>query len=235
MAFAPLRRTRLNQPSGDGIDWSNPITLGLVFAYNVAAGIEAVTGKPLHNTAGGARTLGLAGIATNPFYGYQNEPANSSDPLALRYDLTILTAAVFAKQDAVENANVIFCRGNGSSTPGWGIGLHGGSYNGPFFSVGTYTNLVPLGSGVTTDKYHLVTMSLDGSNLYGYWDGNAVLTTSYSGQAYQYGGGNRALIVGRNGQLQANQTHGALFLLWNRILSNKEHAVLGANPWQVFL
>lgn len=29
MAFVPIRRTRLNQPNGDGIDWGNPLTKGL--------------------------------------------------------------------------------------------------------------------------------------------------------------------------------------------------------------
>lgn len=46
MAFAPIRRTRLNQPRGDGIDWSNPLTRGLLFAS--ADGMsDLVTGKLL--------------------------------------------------------------------------------------------------------------------------------------------------------------------------------------------
>lgn len=46
MAFAPIRRTRFNQPSGDGIDWFNPLTRGLLFASANGMG-DSVTGKLL--------------------------------------------------------------------------------------------------------------------------------------------------------------------------------------------
>lgn len=38
MAFTPIRRTRLNQSMGDGIDWVNP--LKLVVAFNFAEGVS---------------------------------------------------------------------------------------------------------------------------------------------------------------------------------------------------
>lgn len=223
------------QPQGQtSIDWSNPLSSGLILAYVPGINEEVVTGKipfATYNTNGYYEQ----GVTTNPFYlDLTPEPANSSDPNAVRYDINVLTAAVFAKQSSPTNNDNIFCRGNGSSSATWAVGLHGGSFNGPFASIGTYSLGGINGGPSTTDKYHLVAVSGDGSTAKTYYDGRMLDSGSYTPVTTQYGGGHRNVLIGRGGMLTTPNTSGSLFLLWNRPLSDQEHAKLAENPWQLF-
>lgn len=57
MTFAPIRRPRLNQPNGDGIDWSNPITRNLVSAIGLGTLYDAAASKSLTGTVTGTKTV----------------------------------------------------------------------------------------------------------------------------------------------------------------------------------
>lgn len=62
MAFAPIRRPRLNQPCGEGIDWANPINMNLRFAFDAGYGKkDLVTG-----VSGGAVGSGVT-YGVGPF------------------------------------------------------------------------------------------------------------------------------------------------------------------------
>lgn len=63
MGFVPIRRTRLNQPSGDGIDWSNPICSGLIDAWLPATmTASSVLGRKPVSTGAIGLTKGRYGV-----------------------------------------------------------------------------------------------------------------------------------------------------------------------------
>lgn len=153
----PTVRTRQPQGGAAQIDWSNPLTRGLVYA--------AIPGVPLNLVdrvatsqvsttaiALSARPQGL--VVLGGAYGYP-APASSSDQGA-QFDISVLTAFILAIQDVETNVSNSFLRGNGSAGAAWGIGLHGGSNKGPFANLGSYsfspaanfgTPLTPPGCG----------------------------------------------------------------------------------------
>ena len=122
------------------IDWSNPLTRGLLFAVIPGNKRNIVDGVRLSGTTFTAPTLGArkhGAVLTAGSYEYP-EPANSSAPEA-KFDLALGTAMMYGAQDATQNADLCFSRGNGSSAASWGVGLHGGSANGASTIFGSYS------------------------------------------------------------------------------------------------
>jgi hypothetical protein len=219
-----------------GIDWANPITRGLLFAACPGMPVNLVDGVALANLSSGillssgARGRMLAAGA----YGYP-EPATAAAPEA-KLDRAVLTAFVLAQQESPENADLSFFRGNGSSNPGWGVGLHSGSFNGAFAQIGSYAFSPSDPDGSLNLKPRAVTLTGDGANARVYFEGALVGSGAYSAPSYQYSpGSSRQVFLGAMSATSGVQTvRPFVGLFWNRVLSDAEVASISANPWQVF-
>jgi hypothetical protein len=223
------------------INWANPITKGLRFAALPNVPVNLVDGVPLTPTANDVSTVvKKAGKALTGSGSYSYPaPVNASSPAAQLFDTTTLSLLLVAQQDTKANSNFAFVRGNGSSAPLWGVGLHGGSFNGPYVQVGTYS-YSPLSTDQwdTTTTSRTVVVTADGSTAKVWEDGTFVNSGSYTATTPEYNTAFfRQVLFGAGGpQNMASQTvRPSLALMWGRPLSSAEVASLSANPWQVFL
>lgn len=230
MRYQPQGRVRLNLTSS--------LAQGLVLAvlpgvpYNLVDRLPlAPVGNPVlvARKAGLSMTGGNVGLAP---------PANSFDPMA-RFDSQVLTALVVGQQDSATNAAPAFFRGNGSGTPTWAVGLHGGSYNGPYVVVGSWTwspdvNAKQL-SPVNTTR--CVVLTADGSNAAVYEDGVWQAGSGYTQTTPEYNTlfQRRVMFGSQNGSGGELSNKPYLGLLWNRPLSADEVKLISANPWQLFV
>jgi len=218
-----------------GIKWSNPFTLGLIGAFLPGIPINIVDGVGLTGFSSIAPTIGNRTqgrtIVTGAI-GYP-PPINSTAKEA-KFDLNIVTALVVAVQDSPENANEILYRGNGSSSAGWAVGLHGGSFNGVYAVMGSWST---AGTGaVSTTAPRVAVVRGDGSTASAFIDGVLVDSGSYTAPSYQYDTVNeRRMIFGSlSGLGKQNQSRPSLGLVWNRPLSDSDIRTISANPWQLF-
>jgi hypothetical protein len=235
-----MGRRSVGQPQGARrVNWASPLAKGLRIAYIPGNATDFASGLALSTQ----RTTkpGPAGIATDPTVGATFTefaiPANSSSDTAVRFDLPVLTAMVVARQPVSTNAGVTFCRGHGSGTPGWSVGLHGGSQQAPIATFGSYSGA--LGSVPNLAGYiHTVAVTADGTTIRTYLDGALWDSGAYVSPGYQYDPSplnHRSVIVGSNGQGNGSGTECYLALLWDRALLPIELASLTANPWQLFV
>lgn len=216
------------------INWAHPITRGLTGAfvpghrYNIADG-RFFTNPYATSPTLGSRQRGRAIIAG----AYQTpEPANSSSVHA-KFDRNVLTALVVTVQDTAQNAGHSFFRGNGSSTPGWLVGLWGGSSNGPYVTMGSWTTNVDLGANYTRTP-HVIILSADGTTATCYADGVSVASSSYTAPTYQYSSARSVFFGSVNGINGATQERPSLGLFWNRPLTPNEIKLVSENPEIVF-
>lgn len=76
MAIAPIRRQRLNQPMGEGIDWANPITRYLKFAFEAGYGKRDLVTGVAGGGAGSGVTYGVGNFGKQVnFSGAQGDNA----------------------------------------------------------------------------------------------------------------------------------------------------------------
>lgn len=230
-------QTRYIQPLGAApINWSNPITRGLVYA--------AVPGIPLNLVDGvstsqvsttaialAARSKGL--LVTDGAYGYP-APASSTS-LGAQFDINVLTAFILAQQNVETNSSVSFLRGNGSGAPTWGVGLHGGSNKGPYVMLGSYS-YAPTADFGTPLVPRAVAITGDGATATVYYEGKLITSGAYTPATNQYDPANQRQVFfgAKNQNNSASATFPFVGLLWNRPLSPAEIASISANPWQVF-
>ena len=59
MAFAPIRRPRLNQPRGEGIDWHDPLSIKLISSVSLGALYDAAISKGLAGPHTGTKVAGM--------------------------------------------------------------------------------------------------------------------------------------------------------------------------------
>ena len=65
MNYIPIRRARPNQPNGDGIDWGNPATKGLVFLSNASVpGVDMSCPRTKMTTVGNVVSTASGKILT---------------------------------------------------------------------------------------------------------------------------------------------------------------------------
>ena len=236
----PLRQVQTlwgTQPQeAVGIDWANPITAGLLIAVMPSTGINHVTGRQLARLPSYAQTTDSHGVVTSAGGLGFPEPANAAADGA-QFDLSTLTALVYARQATAQNVAEAFFRGQGSGTPnGWGVGLHGGSFNGAYAVFGG-TLMQPAGQIAATNLPTVAMLTASAtSGLALYCNGRLQQTAAFSAPSYGFSVGNyRRVIIGSMlGNTQATTNRPALGLLWNRVLSADEARLIAADPWQVF-
>lgn len=226
MAFAPIRRTRFNQPSGDGIDWANPITSGLLDAWipaNMAA--SSVLGRKPVSSGSIGLTKGKYGIGA---YGISN---------SIRYDVgkfgesgTFCFVAIMQFLRYTSTCSVV--RRDGAFSP---VQVANSTVRAVGWSpVATFDEYYTVPSGERLAVLIANRVSQSTENLY--VNGSLTKTnTSFSG----YGTTSNPLcFLGTESNLEMfTSADGAFFggIAFNRALSDAEVKAISANPWQVFL
>jgi hypothetical protein len=228
---------RYTQPqSGPAqIDWSNPLTRGLIGAFVPGLPVNLVDRVSILNIyTGTAPTIGVrkAGkVVSASAYGYP-APANASAPEALLFDSHVLTAFVVASQDASSNSEYALTRSNGSSAPSWGIGLHSGTNNGPYAQIGSF-NFSPISGSSFGTAPQTAAVTGDGSNAVVYFNGAQFATGTYTPPTNQYSNGRQLIFGSLSGTGGQQQIRPALGLVWNRPLTAAEIRQISDNPWQL--
>lgn len=228
-----------SQPQGSRvIDWSNPLTRGLIGAFLPESPINFVDGEQMYQDwlppTQSVKAQSEGKVLKNGMYTYQ--PPNLIVPYGFRFDLTTGAALIVASQSSAQNSNIGIGRAETSGSQYWGIGLHGGSANGAYGTWGTFS-FTPSTSGVSTLQKRTVIINADGSTATLYMDGGVVSSGAYTMPAYSSGFRNRCFAfgsttAGQNSNAATIET--SLGFVWNRPLSEQEVAQLSANPWQIF-
>jgi hypothetical protein len=238
MAFVKVRVPRTSQPQElVGVDWSNPLTLGIRALVLPGLKIDIVQNNYISGYRGSVP--GIYGVSTDKSgTGILDAapPVNASSPTAIQYDISgPITVLAICLQDTATNNAFQFGRYNGSSSPHYAVGLHGGSYSGARAQLGTFSYSPSAADSNMVGKRHLVTITGDGAVATVYYDGKVVSSGSYTPPTYVYDPSNsRALIIGSDGVGASNNTTTYLGAIWNRQLSSVEITLLNTNPWQIF-
>jgi len=241
MPFVVTRPKTIWQPPRGAIpriDRGNPFSAGLIGAFvpgvpiNIAdgVGLNEISTTPAYGGRAGGLTI------TSSAVGYPAPSASSSREA--KFDRSVFSALAICTQDAAENNGVAFFRGNGSGGAAWGVGVHGGSANGPFVWCGSYTGApaVDLGTGWTR-SVRTVLLVADGSTAFVYADGQFITSSSYTAPTYEYDPANwrRVIFGARNWVLTNLQSRAFLGLFWNRPLPRGEALEIStpSRAWQV--
>ncbi|WP_156328106.1 MULTISPECIES: hypothetical protein [unclassified Massilia] len=230
MRYQPQGLQRLNP--------SNPFVKDLLVAVLPGSTVNLVDGAPITQSGTAAVAGRPVGLTISNGALELPAPASASDPWA-KYDIQTLTALTVVVQNAKSAVAPAFYRGNGSATPTWAVGLHGGaSANGLYAAVGSLVlSASSLGTNISvTDVSRVIVLTADGSNAKAYVDGVLNGSGAYTPSTPQYDPSNArrvrfGAINGTNGQTQNRPSLGLLF---KRALTAGEVAALSANPWQVF-
>lgn len=238
MAFAPLRRTRLNQPSGNGVDWSNQLSKGLWFLAVINGGMpcDCVTGRPMSKTGSPTITLGKHGRALNATASTDNFFLTGMPPIAPDSGLTMAILSEVDAQNTTRKRLIRLAAGatsiasidygdGGSQDYIFGVQKVGGSFTNQHGTVAPY----PLGPNLLA-----LVQEPGAPATLGYE--NAILQT---GAASTVAGN---LLAPIDSVYLANSGSGFpltgkmyFAAVWARALSQKELVALTSNPWQVFL
>jgi len=238
MAFAPLRRTRLNQPNGEGIDWSNPLTNGLWFLLGYGGGTprDCVTGRVMSKTGSPVISLGRYGQAINAT-GSSDNYLLSGMPLIP--STSGLTVSILCEVDAQNATRKRAIRLAGGASTIASIDYSDGSAQDYLFGVqkvgATFTaqhgtvSPYPLGPKLLT-----LVQDAGSSSTIGYENG-----TVQTGASTSVAGN---LVASIDSIYLTNSTsgfplNGRLYFaaVWTRALLKSEVISLYSNPWQVFL
>lgn len=214
-----------------GIDWGNPVTRGLVLAWNAASGVDSITNlpttgsSPLKPTSGGIGKTVTGSGADYIQFGKSAAEDLSGGPFS-----------VFVMLNQVGNSAVgawsglIGARYTTTKTNNWSFFID----NAGRLRVDSGGGAMTLGSVPTTDGLVAYAAVLDGSNGSGYCNG--VLT----------GGGSLALPAAGNtepvrlGLIRLDAPTESMMgqylcaAVFKRVLSIAEIQSLSQNPWQLF-
>lgn len=237
---AHSRRPWTSQPQYPvEIDWSNPLTRGLIFAAIPGIPLNLADGYPLFTTPGGVATKILDGyrvISTGNYY--YRAPNNAQAPGA-KFDLSVLTALVLMREEAEQNNNFSLFRAQGSSEPPWGIGLHGGSYDGLRVRLGDFNVSPTAGDTFNVLSSSIIALRGDGETASVFVNGELHRSGTYTPPTYQYDNTRqRALNFGtQSSSGTQQQSRPSIGLVWNRALGDdeiKEVSETLSSPWCVF-
>lgn len=225
MGFVPFRRARLNQPSGEGIDWSNPITSGLLDAW-IPANLtrSSVLGrKPVSSGAIGLTQgkygVGAYGISNSIQYdvGRFGESGTFCFISIVQFLRYTNTCSIVRRDGAfipVQVANA------GVRAVGWSPVVTGDGYY-----------VTPNGGRLAVLAANRVSQTTERL----YIDGNLIRTSSgFSG----YGSTSNPLcFLGTESNTEIFTSADGVFfggIAFNRSLSDAEIKNISANPWQIF-
>lgn len=219
------------------IDRSNPLARGLKIAVVAGIPVNLCDNSPLTFVNSNTPTLSQSqGVRVTDTGGYQaTAPTSASSPEA-KYDVGNSTALVVGRQTSNANSCVMFCRGNGSTGPVWGVGMYSGSANGPLGWFGATSN-TPLNADTTLNRdMNCAVASGNGSTMKIYWNGLLHQSLAYTPATVEYSPSTLRRVmfgsVSHTGVATTGQP--AIGLWWDRVLSDAEVRLISADPWQVF-
>lgn len=242
MGFAPIRRTRLNQPSGDGIDWTNQGARGISLELSTSALTNVATGKPFSVT-GTKKAIGRPGTGLG--FG-STDGAGTTDKLV---DSGVLSATA--------RSILVLAKLNGFGGGGFGRFFENSGAGNEMFYVNSSLGLIywrQFSGGQRTansttaasvsDTFGKVTaysVSFDASNPANqpelYINGTRQAYSSADGIPTGTPNSYTGACIGNRATDSARCCDGTIYVarVIDRVLAAKEHAEFYANPWQVFL
>lgn len=249
MGFVPLRRTRLNQPTGDGIDWSNPFTKKLSVLFVGGDGREIVngvqflkSGSPLNSVGQSGRCLsGVNGGASyDGFYPPETSQNSRSDKLYAPVAPPI-TLFVVGSGKSGSNLGAGLVRGNGSGTPAFALSFWDGTFRGASVSVRTSGGSISVTTPTTSAPNsvvggtHVAVAVIGKTTTTVYCDGfqKDTFSTPSGNFYYEHNDQYRCLSVGGAYSYGGGDVAmcGAIF---GEEWSEKQARDFIANPWQIF-
>ncbi len=222
-----LAQQPTRQPQGAQVNWSNPLTRGLVFAVSGALpGVNMVTGETLTQSGGPTSVVNRLGMATrytaaNSQYHRLDRavaPATGLTLFALLKDINATAVCVhMSVADWLDNLHRIYTW-NGQL---WAQTSGGGGQSG--------------GGSIADGAFCAVAGSFSLASRTAYLDGVAVATDS-TAASFSYSAPTYATLGAYFGGFAQyySDAETALALIFNRELSGLEHAALASNPWQIF-
>lgn len=240
MGFAPLRRTRLFQPGGDGIDWSNPLTRGLVDVIDMSGTVprSVILGTPATSfgtkPVSGARKAGRVTDTSAAFGGWLFQrsdgaytPAGACSHVAVGEFISFsgVYAGLFATADGSGANNHSVLASNGST----------GQAN----VGGTTAYVTAISNGLTGIEggSPVVVIATFAPNKCNVWANNVNTVSNVDCGTLSAFSTSRLVLFGERGASSSYATKGrsALHLFYNRDLVQAERFKIVGNPWQVFL
>jgi hypothetical protein len=226
------------------IDWSNPITQGLIGAFCPTSGNYNIVDPEIKLISGIAvarkiNNFGLAwsqqaGFATLsapvPFTPFTTSTAGytcfwAGQILGAQIGTfdTFLIGVSYAATDLAPYVSYGLCSGSGVSNP-----------TGVYARAGYVLGSVPTAIPVVTGAYNTYGASFDLAGSARTYN-NGKLFSTYTQPLPTFSGGSWLSISGYYPvSTRSSNVAPALALVFNRVLSVAEHASLNANPWQIF-
>lgn len=239
MAWVERLVTRTTQPQDAvGVDWNNPITLGLVSALmpNSSNYRDSVTQSAYLSTGATASASKLGRVVDLNGSAYVNLGKQSLSEVNLFADASSKwTAVICARANVAGSTGTFLAKAGGSSATrtfqifqtGSGVQTPTINLRGGAGGVATDTNW-----GFSDANYHQYAVSWDGTTAYGYGDTTRKSVIGVGTAAQESENIVIGARTGGTGALLTGQTSYAYF--WNRALSDAEVKSLSENPWQIF-
>jgi hypothetical protein len=239
-----LKRPWTEQPQGPvEIDWGNPLTRGLVAAFNLSniafvenlannTGGSTTTGGTLTRSVG---SLGLCAVSSNGWLSV----ADATD--SMRINSGPLTHVGVCEISAVDaNFGGVFSTSDGSNNGSFGLQRKGTSAN-LYINRGNdsdSTTTVPLADLVASKCWAVASRD---STIGSAFELDVGLTTTQSSTltaatGSQSGAGIRANFFAERGRNTSFNSDGKYYahFCWNRYLERAERREILLNPWQLF-
>lgn len=243
MAVRVRQVTRTTQPQeAVGIDWNNPLTSGLVFAYLPCATADAARGlQGDFGGSGGALTPTPNGLSRA--FNQDRTIIFPRDSVLEPTSVTVLAfvRSVYAQGSYARPFAKTYSNGGASPYDSFGFEYNsgGGDPTSARFVVSTGGSYTYVTVGVDTTNPQKIGLSYEpgGSGLKAYRDGVLVTTdTGITGSITYDASGTGDLIVGGYSDSASGNWVGDVYcaFVWNRRLSDAEVAQWSANPWQLF-
>lgn len=231
-------------PQGTQVDWSNPLTSGLIMALfcNEVAGtvndpVSGIVLTPDANARWGAGQYGIAAVTNNAsgarFSGLLPDSLKVQPPATLIWSGSFLGTPT-------NSAQVVGNMYDNVPTPPYGqLGMliDASKFIGMFYGVSAGSNNIIFSTAVATNKGRTWFAATASSNAQAIYVDNPIVpantaTTPISSWVYtstsDFGLGTVAGIPTRNGAC----SHDYCFM-WNRVLTTNELMSIYMNPWQL--
>lgn len=263
-AFRLPRGRNTQQPQGPSpqIDWSNPLTLGLVFAFAPGSRVNAVGPQfpsvpaPLNNTASGTRVDGgsLFGPPTTGSTGVTGFDITGSGTSILGGLQNSTVAGVFRTTAVATNpagngndgeigggGDAIYCERSTSGNDIYKIAVSidaSRNLQCEFTyrnDAGTLLQQYQLDSTLNNGAPHFCAGVKNGTT-HTTWGSNGNASGTFGSGSSQFLDATRKCVIGYDAADTNSNWNGFIDFVagWNRSLSDSEMYALRANPWQIF-
>ena len=220
------------------IDWSNPITRGLVVAISGAnPRLNSALNKPASFVGTPGSALTIDGRSTE-FTRSSTQGISVGTSAAFNPAAITLLSIYTPKSLATGSAHMLFSRDDNSLGRAFSLDLHWNSGYGVRYyvagggSVGT--NELRQGASAVVGKRYVVVARQTGSAAALFVDGALVSSSAAFTAKPLATGDTRIGIRTYSGSNEAADGFIPLSLMWSRALSDSEIRSISANPWQIF-